>query len=892
LPTTLSLGDRLGPFEILSALGEGGMGAVYRARDSRLNRDVAIKVLLAAVADDPERRARFEREAQVLASLNHPNIAHIHGLEDAGGITALVLELVDGPTLADRIEKGALPLDEALPIARQIAEALEAAHEQGIVHRDLKPANIKVRADGTVKVLDFGLAKAIEPAGAASGSISISPTITSPAQMTAVGVVLGTAAYMSPEQARGKAVNKRADIWAFGCVLYEMLTGRRPFDGEDITEVLGAVVRLEPAWEALPAAVPPPLRALLHGCLVKDPRQRVGDMSTALFVLDKGPSLIAAVAAPAAPARSRLARTAPWLVAAAAVIALAGVLAVVRLRQPVAADRGVSRLLMPIAPALTLNPSGVGQVAIDQGATRVAFLGRGGPGRSELFMRDFDRPEATRIDGTRGATNPALSPDGRWLAFFADGVLKTVSAGGGQAQTICNAPNGLGITWLSADVIAFGTTDALMRVSARGGTPEPLIARRDEILRWAVAIPGSSSVLFSARPLHSAGWDDATIEAASLDGSARRTVLKGGVPLQVLPAGFLIFRRSSTVFAVTFDAARIVVTGTPFPILESVSWNFEGESGIAVAADGTLVSPDDTETDDRSLVWVDGAQVTPLGVSSRAFADPRVSADGQRVAFEQYSGTDDIWAIDLRRDAVTRLSFDPGEDETPVWSPDGRWIVYAGSHTGATNTIFRRSADGGGAEESLLASDNHVHVDDWTRDGAALLLSVDVNGSQNDIAILPLGTKGAKPTSLVSSPFNERHARLSPDGRWLSYTSNESGTDEVFVRPFPSLAGKWQASTHGGRQAVWAPNGRTLYYRGEKKLMAVDIAAGATPQLGTPRPLFDDVYYSKGENHMGYDVAPDGRFLFVRANGGRASGQHLAIVEHLVTELQRRSGAK
>ena len=640
----LSPGARLGPYEVTAQIGVGGMGEVYRATDTNLARQVAIKVLPEAVAADADRLARFDREAKALASLNHPNIAAIYGLERSGATSALVMELVEGPTLADRIAQGSIPIDEALPIAKQIAEALEAAHEQEIIHRDLKPANIKVRSDGTVKVLDFGLAKAMKPAGAMSPNASMSPTITSPAMMTGVGMILGTAAYMAPEQAKGRPADKRSDVWAFGCVLYEMLTGRRAFEGEDMTEVLGAVVRLEPNWEALSSDVSQPVRTLLHACLVKDRRTRIADIAAALFVLDHQTGLTAAgtVAAGPLPRRSLWRRVVTPVAAALVVSAVVG--AAVWFGTARSPPR-VARFPLTTASANALSISGTDRdLAITPDGSRIVYVGSG---RAELLMRSLDRVEPIVL--ARGELRGVfVAPDGQWVGFVdLNRTLKKVAITGGPSLTLTAIDGGArGATWGSEDTIIFATNNpatGLLRVSAAGGestvVSRPNRDRGEADHLWPEILPGGRSVLFTVTAV-SGGLDAAQIAVLDLDTGAQTIVLRGGSHAHYVSTGHLVYTAGGALRAVAFDLSRREVQGTPVSVLPRVVTTTYGAGDDAVAADGTLVYVDAPGTAssasfgvDRTLVWVDRAgREEPLAAPPRAYRQPRLSPDGTRIA--------------------------------------------------------------------------------------------------------------------------------------------------------------------------------------------------------------------------------------------------------------------
>ena len=680
-------GSRIGPYEVTALIGEGGMGKVWRAHHPGLKRDDALKVLPDAFASDPDRVARFQREAQVLASLNHPNIAHIYGLEQADGVQALVMELVEGPTLADRVAQGSIPVDEALPIARQIAEALEAAHEQGIVHRDLKPANIKVRSDGTVKVLDFGLAKAMEPMLAGVSDATASPTITSPRMMTGAGVLLGTAAYMSPEQARGKAVDRRSDIWAFGCVLYEMLVGKGAFQDQDVAGTLAAVLRADPDWAALPSAVTFPIRSLLRGCLEKNIGQRVGSISTVLFVLrhqmDGQPATSVDEAAPFTKIRHDVQKRRQWLALVATAAFIAGVASAAtliwgRTRQ------SPGRVIRTMIASSSTAPFTIGtvcrEVGISADSTRIAYTG-GSP--VQLYVRTMDALVPTALNGPSLPHCPAFSPDGRWIAFFdlSDAVsLKKVAATGGAAVPLAAGTGAArGAAWLTSDAVIFGTSDGrtgLLRVNSDGGTPE-ILTRPDTAAGeldhvWPEVLPDGQSVLFTI--LTSSDIDQAQVAILDLATGAHSVLLRGGTHAQYVSPGYLVYGAAGALRAVAFDARRREVIGVPVPVVEGLAITGPGAVHAGVAPDGTFVyaTGGSVAHTDRLLTWVDRqGREEPLPIPPQRYEYPRLSPDGTRLAFYNDGQDEDIWIWSIAGQALTRVTFDRGRDSYPVWTADG-----------------------------------------------------------------------------------------------------------------------------------------------------------------------------------------------------------------------------
>ena len=870
---TLPTGSRLGHYEIVAELGAGGMGQVYRARDSKLNRDVAIKVLLAAVASDPDRLDRFSREAQVLASLNHPNIAAIYGLEEgpaeAGRHTsALVMELVEGPTLADRLATGPLPLDETIAIAGQIADALQAAHEAGIVHRDLKPANIKVRPDGTVKVLDFGLAKALDPAGASSTSAMDSPTLS--VHGTQMGVILGTAAYMSPEQARGRTVDRRADIWAFGVVLFEMLTSRRAFDGDDVSITLASVLKDEVKWEALPADLPTPLRRLLRRCLEKDPRRRLSSIGDARLELDdaRTPAFEERIVAPhgglaTVPAKRSLV---PWTFAAlASIVATTAVVLWAPWRGAADPPKVVFELQTnhpggALNNMLAFSPDGHHLVTrvLDQGSLK-------------LWLRSFGRLTSATLPGTDAAGTPFWSPDSRHLGFFADGKLKRVDLLGAAPLTLADAPDARGGTWNSDGVIVFAPTPSgpLFRVSASGGTPVQISdlnqPRGETAHGFPRFLPDGRHFLFlvfSSKPEH------AGIYVGSLDSRESTFLLASGTRAEFALPDLLLFLRDNSLMAQRLDLSKLELTGDPFQVMEGVSANpGSGEVGLSTSKTGALAYMAGRYAGGRKLIWIDRSGKVEGTVGAPAlYENPRLSPDGKRLAIYKPDGGGDIWVQDLERDVSTRFTFDPGSDNVPVWSPDGSRIAFVSNRDGGVFNIYQRNYGGTGDDELLLKTPNHKLLNDWSADGRYLLYQEDDPNTKTDVWALPLfGDR--QPFRIVGTPFTERQASFSPDGRWIAYASDEGGVLQVFIQSFPASGGKSQISSIRGSSPRWRPDGKELFYDRQGQVTAVDLSgtvAGSLLKAGTPRGLFRGLQNYQPHN---YDVAADGRFLVLSATG-------------------------
>ena len=902
----LSPGTRLGVYEIAAQIGEGGMGQVYRATDTRLKRQVAIKILSPALAADTDRLARFQREAEVLASLNHPNIGGIYGLEDANGITAIVLELVEGEDLAQRIVRGAIPVDDALLIARQIAEAVAAAHEQGIIHRDLKPANVKVREDGMVKVLDFGLAKALQPAAVSPG-VSQSPTITTPA-MTQAGVILGTAAYMSPEQAKGKPVDKRSDIWAFGCVLYEMLTGKRAFHAEDVSDTLAAILRGEPDWTALPAEVPLATRTLLMGCLSKDRRHRVADLSVALFVIQSQAQLASPQQVTASARRVSVWRKAISTTGVALVVLAAGYTG--WLLKP-AAPRAVTRLMVPLSEGdeFTTGPSAA--VALSPDGTRLAYTAN-----ARLYLRVLDQLDAAPVANVEArrlasARSPFFSPDGRWLGFWESGHLKKVSVTGAAPVTLCALPAPpYGATWTADNTILLGSgPDGVWRVSGDGGRPERIVTvEAGHRAHGPQLLPDGRTVLFTLA--RSASWDDAEIVVQSLDSGTRQTLFTGGTDVRYVPTGHLVYALRGSVMAVTFDAGSLSIKGTAVPLVDGV-WRSQAAlssaAHFAVSSTGTLAyvpPPSGTEAQ-RTLVWVDRQRrEEAIPVRAQLYRYPRISPDGTRLAVViQDSRQDrDIWVLDFQRGIPERLTSDPSFDFEPAWTPDGKHLIFSSHRTGSI-ALFRQAANGTGIAELVAnLSRQNFAMPTMSPDGRYVVVR-GPGGESADLMMLDLDRSRAAglpaagvgpPRELIKTAFEEYNAAFSPDGRWLAYQSDTSGQFEVYVRPFPDVATSVsQVSRAGGTEPVWAGDTGELFYRSlSGAVMRVPFSAGAPSKTGAPTQLFEaSSYVFGGPGQRSYDVAPDGkRFVMLKdvdTSGSRTSPPRIVVVQNWFEELKR-----
>ena len=863
----LSIGERLGHYNVTALIGEGGMGQVYQATDTKLHRQVALKILPEAFASDPDRLARFQREAQVLASLNHPNIAAIHGLEDSEGTKALVLELVEGPTLADRIAQGPIPIDEALPMAKQIAEALEAAHEAGVIHRDLKPANIKVKDDGTVKVLDFGLAKALGPV--VNSDPSLSPTLT--ARATQMGMIMGTAAYMSPEQARGKEIDPRTDIWSFGVVFYEMLTAQRAFAGDDVSTTLAKVLERDPTIDALPANLPGAPSVFLKRCLVKNPAQRlqaIGDMRLAMegaFEVSGG-----AVATPdvRGPASAR----------ALGLVGLCGVALAVGagfagwfLRSPV--PQSVSRLAVSVSPSRPVVPTlDSPDVAVSpDGAFLIYQTSAAGAGQFDV--RRLDQLESIPLRGTEGAAGPFVSPDGEWVGFQrgAGGPLQRVSVLGGPAVTICGLLAELrGASWRPDDTIVFGvnTTSTLFQVPAGGGEPVAISQADGRYHVFPDVLPQGNGVLFTLSSTNGGNEDD-QVAVLDLETGQHRVIIDRGSAPRYLPTGHVVYAVAGTLQAVLFDATRLEVTGAPVPVIEGVSVKPSGAASFAVSNAGALAYVSGaTGVGSRIFAWVDReGRGEPLPLPPRAYANPRLSPDGTRIAATVAGETNDLWVYEASSGAGQRLTLGEGNANTPVWTPDGTRVVFALLDDSATFNIHVVPADGSGMPARLTNSEQFDYPTSVSPDGRTVLFTRIVGGlatPHREIWEVSLdGEQEATP--LLQGEFARGNAEYSPDGRWIVYRSDQSGITQVFAQPYPGPGPTVPLSIGGGDAVTWSLDGSQLFYRLGSQMMAIAVDTSESFEASPPVQLFEEPYYGTRGGVRQYHVTPDGGFLMLQA---------------------------
>jgi eukaryotic-like serine/threonine-protein kinase len=903
----LTPGTRLGVYEITAQIGAGGMGEVYHAIDSNLKRAVAIKVLPASVAGDPDRLARFQREAEVLAALNHPNIGAIYGLEKTPDFTALIMELVEGEDLSQRIARCAIPLDEALPIAKQIAEALEAAHEQGIVHRDLKPANIKVRLDGTVKVLDFGLAKALDPNVSSRANAMNSPTVSMHA--TQAGMILGTAAYMSPEQAAGKSVDKRSDLWAFGVVVLEMLTGQPVFPGETAAHILASVLTSNPDWTRLPVRTPTSIRRLLRRCLEKDRKRRLDSASDARLEMDEAlaePSDASTAVVPPARGLTRREQTAWGLAAMLALVALT--LATGRIT---ATTPDTSNTRFSIAPPdkSTFASGGGGAwgspVVVSPDGRRIVLVVTGPDGKKQLWIRPLDAAAPQPLAGTEGASGPFWSPDSRWIAFFADAKLKRVATGGGEAQILCSSGSGGGGTWNDDDVILFSPADSgeagLLRVPAGGGAPVQ-VTTLDETHGetnhlWPQFLPDGRHYLYMV-----GGRDDSGLYVGSLD-SKNRTLLLDAERLgdenskvEYAAPGYLLYVRDGALVALPFDAKRLTLAGDVFQVVDGVLKEGPGSSAFSVSANGVLTFWAGAVPANSQLTWMrrDGTSAGTVGPAA-AYLELSLAADDRTLAVTRFESNEKVlpvalWLIDIRRSRSTKFTFGIGS-MAPTWSRDGAHVAFA-SPRGGPPSLYQKALDNAAPDELLLKSPVSSRPTDWSAaDGTLVYQSFDRLTKWDLWLVRPIAAP--TPTPFLRTPFNETAGRISPDGHWIAYVSDESGAPEVYVTSFPNARGKWSISTHGGHAPEWRRDGKELFFvapNGQLAAVPVNVVDGGTTfDAGPPTILFNIPRLQFGVIFGEWQYAPsaDGQRFLVRVPVSEASSPPATVVLNWLSGVRK-----
>jgi hypothetical protein len=899
----LTSGTRLGPHEILSAIGAGGMGEVYRARDTRLNRIVAIKVLPTHLADRSELRERFEREARTIASLNHPHICTLFDIGQQDGIDYLVMEYLEGETLAQRLVKASLPLEQVLQFAIEISDALDKAHRKGVTHRDLKPGNIMLTKTGT-KLLDFGLAKLKQEVAPANAQLSELPTADDP--LTAKGTIVGTLQYMAPEQLEGKEVDARTDIFAFGTVVYEMATRKRAFEGKTQASVIGAILKDDPPpISSLQPMTPPALDRVTKRCLAKEPDERwqsANDLTNELKWIAEGGS---GVSMPTAAARGIRALSRRALLLGVGVLLLVAVIASLAAWNlkpaPAPTPLPITRTVINLppgqqlaglenGPAVTLSPDG----------THLAYVARQG-GTQQLYLRAMDSLEARPILGTDGAAEPFFSPDSQWLGFFSGGKLKKISVSGGTALTLSDAVEPLGASWGSQGMIAFAprVVEAIQQVPDAGGASQPLTRpqKGENSQRWPEFLPGGKALVFSAGP-NANNFTVAQVVVQSVASGTRRDLVQGGTQPRYAPSGHLVYAQGGSLMAVPFDPQLLAVTGAAVPVLEGAMQSTStGAAQYSLSNTGSLVYvPGGVQSVQSRLVWVsrNGAE-QPLSPPARAYLGPRLSPDGRRVAVDIQEPESQIWLYDLSRETLTRLTFEGNNNLAPLWSPDGKRIAFISSKDGPQN-IFWQLADGSGGLERLTTSD-YTHVPmSWSPDGQ-LLSYTEVNPTTGyDLWVLRVGDPSAgsgqarKAQPFLRTPYNESVSRFSPDGRWLAYISDESGRYEIYVQPYPGPGGKWQISTEGGREPVWNRNGRELFYRSGDKMMAVDIATQPNFSAGKPHVLFEGPYEPAPLTNPNYDVSPDGqRFLMLKpVEQAQAAPTQINVVLNWFEELKQK----
>jgi Tol biopolymer transport system component/predicted Ser/Thr protein kinase len=884
VPMPILPGRRLGPYEILSAIGAGGMGEVYKARDTRLDRVVAIKVLPAHLADRSELRERFEREAKTIASLNHPHICTLYDTGHQDEIDFLVMEYLEGETVAQRLQKGSLPIQQVLQYSIEISDALDKAHRKGVTHRDLKPGNIMLTKSGT-KLLDFGLAKLKQDVSPATPDSQL-PTMKS--AITGEGTILGTLQYMAPEQVEGKEVDARTDVFAFGTVVYEMATGKKAFAGETSASVMAKILEAEPpSMASLQPMTPPALDRVVKRCLAKDPDKRwqtASDLCEELRWIAEGSSQTAVPAAATA-GRARMLR--PWAVVAGLACLIVAVIAgfavlILKPMPPKPVTRTVitlppgDRLVGPDQPALALSPDG----------KQLAYAAIRGV-TSQIYLRSMDSQEARLIPGTEDASEPFFSPDGQWIGFFAGAKLKKVSVNGGAAVTLGDAEGAFGGSWGSQGTIVFAprTGSPLLQVSDAGGIQQPVsrLEKGESLHIWPQFLPGGKSVLFTA----GSSSVDSQVAIQSIATGERRNLISGMQP-SYASSGHLIYAQGGTLMAASFDPRRMEIKGTPVPVVEGVAYAVSlASSQYSISDNGTLVYVSGgAQANQRRMMWVsrNGAE-QPLPAPPQAYEIVRVSPDGRRVAVEL---DEQFWLYDLTRDTLSRFTFEGSRNQNPVWTPDGKRIAFFSTKEGPEN-LFWQMADGSGGLERLNTSQSVQIPRSWSPDGQLLAFDEINPKTQYDIWVLRMSDRKAQP--FLQTPFSEGGATFSPDGHWLAYVSNESGRPEVYVQPYPGPGGKWQISTESGTEPAWNRNGKELFYRTGNKLMAVDVATQPSFSAGKPHMLFEGQYFSSDWPLIStaYDVSADGqRFLMVKATEQASSATQINVVLNWFEELKQK----
>ena len=897
----IEAGQTLLHYRIVGKIGEGGMGVVWRAVDTTLDREVALKALPDAFAADVDRLARFEQEARLLASVNHPNIAAIYSVHQHEGARYLAMELVEGEDLSQRLKRGRMALDEALKIGLQVAEALETAHDSGVIHRDLKPANIQLTPAGKIKVLDFGLAKAFSPE-AASGDPSFSPTMTSAGTMA--GMIIGTAGYMSPEQARGREVDRRADVWAFGSVMYEMLTGRRAFDGETISDTLASVLKVDPDWDALPDDTPPAVRRLLRRCLTRDADARLSHISGVRLPLRETldgeiePDVVTASAI-TIESVPRWKRVLPWALVLLMTVVSAVALMQVTRTSTETAETGPVSLVAPFPDGQLIPSNQMGVMALSPNGKTLALV-LDNAGVKHIYTRKLDSQTFTRLAGTEDASTPFFSPDGRWIGFIANGRLKKISVDGGNPMTLADSDgNNRGASWGADDRIVFTPhfTSPLMQVSGSGGEPTPLTSldtgRGERTHRWPHAVPHEDVVLFTVGAMDSPeSYDQSDIDAIRPSNGERRTVLRGASMARYAPTGHLIFAREGFLFAVSFDIKTLETRGSPVPVVENVmGMRASGVVYAEVANNGLLayISGSSHSRESR-LVWRyrDGRS-EPLPMAVAGYVSPSLSPDRKHIAMGiEGDTTYDIWTYDLDRETLTRLTFE-GDNNWPIWSPDGKRIAFSSVRDDALMSAYAKASDGSGEAQMLFSPEGRANWGqaspiDWSADGRFLTIEY---ANENGANALAYDLEEGEERILMETPAIEQAPSISPDGKWLVYTSDEAGRNETYVRPFPEAGGKWQISTEGGAFPRWSSDGRKIFFRRQGLLLEVDIdTRGGAFKASRPRQVLDGLPSLTSDPD--YDVLGSDTFLVIEPAGKENAPKGVTVIVNWLDELRRR----
>ncbi|MEX0879184.1 MAG: protein kinase [Thermoanaerobaculia bacterium] len=892
---SLSAGEQIGPYRILGPLGQGGMGEVYRARDPRLERDVALKVIREEGAGSADSLSRFQRETRAVAALHHPGILAIYDTGLHGGAPYAVMELLAGETLAERLQAGALPARAASEIAARVADALADAHAHGVIHRDVKPSNIFLTEDGQTKVLDFGIARVIPPGGE-----GVTSDFT--AGQTAGGLV-GTAGYVSPEQVRGRPADARSDVFSLGGVLYEAITGRKAFSGATAAEALSAVLSQDPADYPETGRVPAELRRITLRCLEKDPANRyqsARDLALDLRAWETG-ALAGAAAAPLRPSR-RLLR---WVVGAlaATLLVAAGLLVGSRAGRRFAPAAPVTRVELALDPPLAGASAERPLFAISRDGTRLAYVAFV-ESRTRLALRELDGLETRILSGTEDATGPFFSPDGRWVGFFAGGALKKISLLGGSPARVGGGvpPVTRGASWGPDETIVFSpanTTGLVRRSTSTGGEKRvawPDYDRGETAFWWPEILPEANAVLFVVNRGDET-FETASISALRLDGGQKKILVRGGTGPHYAPTGHLLYVRGGTILAAPFDATRLEVTGPAVPLLSGVRTEGTGAAQLALSANGTLVylpGPSPNQAPYRLVRVERSGRAKPFAFAAGGYYGPRFSPNGKRLAFAKGAANQDVWVADLERGTVTRLTPEASEEFDPVWSPDGRRIAYSSERRALEPQILIRAGDGGGDEELLLKRETATCPQAWSADGKVLVFSEIAPETRWDIGSVEVG-RGAEARSFLATPYDEAQPDFSPDGHWIAYTSNDSGRFEIYARPFPGPGGRVQISTEGGMEPVWSRDGNELFYRDGDRMMSVPARLGGELRVGQPTVLFEKpgLFALPFLEFRQYDVAPDGKsFVMIQLPDAQAPASVPILVTNWFSELERKVSAR